>query len=294
MPQFYHNVHQLSLFAPTTKVCPQCSVEKPLEEFYKESRNPDGRRKECITCRYIREGKDPASRTPIAEFRLPVGATHKVCNRCKEDKAVEAFPKNGASGDGYKSICKKCDYATTKATRDANKEHHRAQSHASYVRNIEHIQAYREANKEHRRQRAHDRQSDPAFRQRMREYMPHYMAEHPEQREKMREYNRKWHAKHPTRRTQYTMHYNARKKAAYVEEVDYARIRERDGDFCYICEKTILPHHAIDFDHRIPLTRHGPHSESNIFTTHAVCNRRKQNKLLEEMTPFQRRGPSDC
>src|SRR5438094_1542001 len=124
MPELYHTV-QLSLFDQTTKVCNVCHVKKSLEEFYKESRNPDGHRRECIDCRYIREGKDPATRIPRPLYILPVGVTEKVCNRCGNKKAVEGFPRNSSSGDGYKSICKVCDYATTKASREADKELHK-------------------------------------------------------------------------------------------------------------------------------------------------------------------------
>lgn len=82
----------------------------------------------------------------------------------------------------------------------------------------------------------------------------------------------------------------AEKKAVTVGEVDYDRILARDGMYCYICEQSILPDHKIDFDHVIPLSRGGAHTEDNIKVTHRPCNRRKFNRLLEEMTPHQRRG----
>ena len=76
-----------------------------------------------------------------------------------------------------------------------------------------------------------------------------------------------------------------------LEEVSYERILERDGLWCYICEQDILPSQKIDFDHFIPVSRGGMHSEDNIFVTHMTCNRRKHARLIEEMTPRQRRGP---
>lgn len=75
-----------------------------------------------------------------------------------------------------------------------------------------------------------------------------------------------------------------------VTPIDYEHILERDGAWCYICEKDILPEDEIEFDHVIPIARHGFHSEENIKVAHKVCNRRKHARLLSEMTPYQRRG----
>ncbi len=106
-----------------------------------------------------------------------------------------------------------------------------------------------------------------------------------------RQRKRAWDDKHPLAVRAYVLKRYARKKrASTIEKVDFASILERDGLFCYICEQAILPDQAIDFDHVIPLSRGGVHTESNLKPTHHLCNRRKFNKLLEELTPHDRRG----
>lgn len=291
MPEFYH-VDQLPLFPtsfPTTKVCKTCRIEKPVSDFYKDSRALDGYRYECINCFYIRQGEDPKAHS--RKFLLPIGVSSKTCNRCGFEKSIEEFPKNSSSRDGYKSICKICNYATTKTSREANKEQHKERTHAEYVRNVETKRKYRRENAEdikayYRNRRA----NDPVYRQKMNEYQSEYASSH---REQMNRYVRKWKEANPLKGTEYAMRYKARKQAVTVEEVDYERIFQESDGICYICNKQILPHHDIEFDHIIPITRQGPHSYENVKMVHQCCNSRKSDKLLEEMTSHQRRGPKD-
>jgi len=51
------------------------------------------------------------------------------------------------------------------------------------------------------------------------------------------------------------------------------------GGSCYLCGAE-----ADETDHVIPLTRGGPHWPSNIRPICGLCNRRKSNKLLSEIT----------
>jgi hypothetical protein len=288
MPIDYH-INQLPLF-PTGKICNSCHIEKSLEEFYKDSHTTDGYRGDCIDCWYIHHRKDPAKRIPRPLYILPVGVTEKVCNRCGDKKAVEEFSRNPSSGDGYKSICRTCDYATTKARREAQGEDFRMRQRESDKRNIDHKRQYRKENAE--RHNAHIRNrraNDPAYRQAMNEYQSEYASTH---REQMNRYVRKWKEANPLKGTEYAMRYKARKQAVTTEQVDYELIFQACDGICYICNQQILPHHDIEFDHIIPITRQGPHSYENIAVVHDICNSRKNNKLLEEMTPFQRRGPS--
>jgi len=68
------------------------------------------------------------------------------------------------------------------------------------------------------------------------------------------------------------------KDGAAVDAVDFRRIIERDGWTCHICKQPIEPgsHH---FDHVAPLSLGGSHTEDNIRLAHAVCNRRKGNRV---------------
>lgn len=221
-------------------------------------------------------------------IQLPLLLVAKACNRCHVEKPLSEFPTNPSSRDGRKSICKVCDSATTKARRQANPERLKAIARASYQRCIAHKRAYNAAHHEQRRTYYRARYTnDPEYRQRYREYQARYVSLH---RDMANAAQRAWKEAHPRKGTEYTMSYNARKRGVTVEDVDYTAILERDGMHCYICEQSILEHHRIAFDHVIPITRDGIHAASNIKVTHLVCNSRKHNKLLEEMTPFQRRG----
>lgn len=85
---------------------------------------------------------------------------------------------------------------------------------------------------------------------------------------------------HPEKTREISMRRYARQKATMIEKVDYKAILERDGLWCYLCEKDVEPH-EVNFDHVIPLNAGGPHTADNIRVTHAVCNRRKGARILE-------------
>jgi len=100
-----------------------------------------------------------------------------------------------------------------------------------------------------------------------------------------------WYKCHPGYNNQKEGKRRSRMYKDKFEKVDYASILERDNNWCYICEKPILHDQKMNFDHVIPLARGGNHVADNIRMTHAICNFRKHASLLEEMTPYQRRGP---
>jgi hypothetical protein len=228
--------------------------------------------------------------TTATMVQLPLFASKK-CNRCEQEKLLLDFPKNPDSRDGYKSICKVCNYATTKAYRKANPERHREQLQTSYYKNIEHRREYVQNNIGQRNEYYRNRYANDAeYRQHYREYQSNYCSTH---RDQVNVWMRNWREKNPLKGTEYAMSYKARKEGVTVEDVDYMQILERDNGWCYICEQDILPHHDIEFDHVTPITRDGIHAACNIRVTHDICNSRKHTKLLEEMTPFQRRGPDN-
>jgi len=75
-----------------------------------------------------------------------------------------------------------------------------------------------------------------------------------------------------------------------IDAIDYGRVRERAAGQCYICEGPILPDHPTHFDHVVPLTRKGTHTQDNIRLVHKTCNLRKHNYLISEMSAYSRRG----
>lgn len=223
-----------------------------------------------------------------AVIQLPLFAV-KVCNRCGIEKFLLDFSTNPSSKDGRKSICKVCDYATTKARKEANPEYYKEQARASQTRCKERIRAYNRRNAERKNRRNRERfANDPEYRRHHKEYHSLYVSSH---RDQANAWARKWREANPLKNTEYAMSYKARKEGVTVEDVDYQQILEQSDGICYICEKAILPHHKIEFDHVIPITRDGIHAASNIKVTHNVCNSRKHNFLFEELSPWLRRGP---
>ena len=102
-------------------------------------------------------------------------------------------------------------------------------------------------------------------------------------------------AKEQCRRT------NAKKAKATTDKVNYQSILLRDGYLCHICNKPIDPdakprsRESLVFDHVIPIQPRpgepqGTHSFDNIRPAHLVCNIRKSNKRMEDLTSSDRRG----
>lgn len=79
------------------KKCSKCKEEKPLTQFYRQTRSKDGYRAACKTCcRYTRK-KDH-----------PVSVEHKRCRRCDTVKTAERFYEEGRKPDGLSSYCRYC------------------------------------------------------------------------------------------------------------------------------------------------------------------------------------------
>ncbi len=119
---------------------------------------------------------------------------------------------------------------------------------------------------------------------------PHLLKKKYASRREHKEYDRKYNQTHLSQHAESQRRREARKQSVTIGKVSYKHILERDGMYCYICDQPILAHHALHFDHVIPLVRSGPHTEDNIKPTHEICNQRKGAKLLSEMTSRQRRG----
>lgn len=219
----------------------------------------------------------------------PPFAHSKTCNICHQEKPLEQFQRDASKKDGYRNICKVCTSEKRKQQYTANPEQYRERSRINRANNPEYTREYNKAYRPKKNAKARERYaSDLEYRAKTNQRVKLAHDARPDLR--LERYNRYRRAR-LQQFSEYTMRRYALKRAATVEDVDYNRILERDGMWCYICEKPIMSHHKIEFDHVIPITRNGIHAESNIKVTHKVCNSRKNNKLIEEMTPFQRRGP---
>lgn len=107
--------------------------------------------------------------------------------------------------------------------------------------------------------------------------------------------NKTWRQDNKTKRTEYLATYRqlhllehrqyerkrtAQKLKTAVGAVDYNKILERDGYICHLCGEGV-ERSDLHFDHVIPLSKGGPHIEENIRVSHARCNLRKHDKIVE-------------
>lgn len=93
-----------------------------------------------------------------------------------------------------------------------------------------------------------------------------------------------WAKENPDKAHANKARYRARKRGAWVENVDRAVVFERDRWVCGICGERI-PKSAIypdllspSIDHVIPLAEGGEHSYANVQAAHFSCNSSKQNR----------------
>lgn len=102
-------------------------------------------------------------------------------------------------------------------------------------------------------------------------------ANHPE-REALRQ--KTWRGANVERVREYCRKRMALRRTATIGEVDIEKlIAEWDGN-CGICKMPVSgPYHI---DHIIPLTKGGPHTQSNLQVAHPSCNMSKGNKILME------------
>lgn len=102
-------------------------------------------------------------------------------------------------------------------------------------------------------------------------------------RERALAHARRWQAANPEKVREIDQRRSARLRGAKVDVVSFEAILERDGLICHICSGEVDPL-DVHFDHVIPLSRGGAHSEDNIKVAHSFCNLSKGAKLLEELS----------
>lgn len=205
--------------------------------------------------------------------QLPLFVTEKRCTRCHAMCAPTAFAKGS-------KWCRPCKSAYDRIYRQRNGGKRKAQNKRHYEENKD---RYRELNRAWKvKNRGRIRELNRGYYQRNREEILErgrvWRQANPDN---VRANVRRWRAKHPRIGIVYWHNRRARLCGATVGEVDFDRILERSGGICYLCRLPIETNLA--FDHVVPLSRGGAHSEENIRPTHRSCNSRKSWKLLDEM-----------
>lgn len=245
------------------KRCSKCGEERDVSEFHRSKRGAGGRASQCKHC--DREYQ----RSLRGRYRdREVSTSPKACSRCKETKEATEFNRDRSSKDGLSGECRKCASDRARAKRNdptfreaknewrrqwrkENPEKNRQANRDYYLRNKERLTALNKANKER-----HKREDPEGWAYANRSYVHRYKA---------------------------------RRKAATIERVDYKNLLRVHGMVCHICGDSITERRgttprALTFDHVIPLSRGGAHSEANIRPAHFFCNTSKHAKILTTAT----------
>jgi HNH endonuclease len=273
MTQVYHSPSEDG----TTKICSACLSEVSLTDFYKNSHG--GYQSRCKTCynlpaKLLTQEKKLQKQlikdvfNPANCYQIAFSGLFKTCSHCLQEKVAEQFYNRSTT-------CKACTSKRQKDRYVSNPEYWTQRNRKDYL-----------AQRDERKKKQNERYYADLelHRKNSRDYREKHLEE-----SMLR--NKEYTKAHHVERAEYMRRRHALKRTVQVaDKVDYNHILERDDNWCYICEKDITPEQKIDFDHVIPLVRSGLHTEDNIRVTHSMCNRRKNRRLLSEMTLYQRRG----
>lgn len=102
--------------------------------------------------------------------------------------------------------------------------------------------------------------------------------------ERVAEKNKAWYAANKEWSAAKSARRRAQIRETEVEPIDFSKVLAEHGMVCHICTGAIASRDDLHFDHVIPLARGGPHMRNNIKPAHAICNQRKGDKLMSELT----------
>lgn len=186
----------------------------------------------------------------------------KQCTTCRRVKQVTAFHRHRGGKDGLQGCCKEC--------RTAYNQAHREEA-AVYKR------AWREAHREERRvskrnwYKAHQ-EEQAVYREVHREKQAAYMRVWREaHREEKAAYDRVWRKANPEKNLARDHRRRARIAGAAIGRIDYKAIKKRDRMLCCVCGKRVRER-DLSFDHSIPISLGGPHTQKNLRVCHRRCN----------------------
>ncbi len=124
------------------KVCTKCKENKPLEEYYKDSRAKDGRRPECKGCHNAMKkkyNKSDKGKTTKAEYResdkgkLVYAKANAEYRKSDKGKAVQAEYNKSDKGKATHAKHMKTDKGKATATR---REHNRRTNEANTINTL--------------------------------------------------------------------------------------------------------------------------------------------------------------
>lgn len=297
------------------KRCRRCGQDKPLLEFYKLAKSPDGRQASCRECflEHRRKRRAMSADEKSAERKALAARADKTCTACGETRLREDFRATKNSADGMVARCKPCEAEWHRRHYEENRETVLARQRERYwedpvpkrFANREWDRANRErknaasrawyaANKD--RAAAKQREwakANPGARARL---VREWRAAN---RERDSELTRQWRERNRDRLRQRAREIYAANPMKYVERAHQRRalianVSAEPINYdslwtgrCGICELPInlsltYPHPmSRSVDHIIPLAIGGTHTQDNLQFAHLRCNVAKGARLLE-------------
>jgi len=182
-----------------------------------------------------------------------------MCRGCGEEKPLEEYGVDKRATDGRKSRCKVClraedrEYSKRPEAREKGRQRQRRYAQRHRPRLLEMRKGYY-----HR-----DRDKNLALMKVWREANP----------EKVKVAQRRWQQANRDRKAELERQRLARKREAFVEDIDVEALITAHGNVCGICGDPI--EEPFQVDHIIPLAAGGEHSQANAQLAHPLCNRQK-------------------
>jgi 5-methylcytosine-specific restriction endonuclease McrA len=223
----------------------------------------------------------------------------KTCSQCEKDYELSFFNKRADAKDGLSYECKECTKRRKKSWKEKNPDKVKMSAERYREKNRDAInqknrlnqgkryvthKKWREENRE--RRNATERAWRAKFPEKAKGYVHSYRKSH---HDSFVRYQKDWRISHPLVSREARARRRKRTREQRIGSISYSRIRERDGDNCYLCNSKITDVSDLHFDHVVPLSKGGEHSESNIRVTHALCNRKKSDILLSDLSWYKER-----
>jgi len=198
----------------------------------------------------------------------------KICNRCKKEKNVDEFSASSFTPDKKQYQCKQCKYEYYLIAKEKK-------GYSALI--PEGMKTCRACGKEKPFSEYYRRSTKNGFESECKECCNLRNIDWSRKNKLSRkEHRKKWESKNPLNRQQRNSTRRARRKRLTVGKIDFSMILQRDNGHCYLCGKPIDPR-DLHFDHVVPLSKGGEHSNDNLRPSHALCNMKKGDKLLSDL-----------
>lgn len=214
----------------------------------------------------------------------------KKCNTCNESNP-KLFWKNKTAPDGLSYYCKKCSRERVRKWYEKNRE--RANKQSQFWRKNNPDKARIIAAKSHKKHREERIERASKYRRANRELIKEQQYRYVmNNKEKVMESKRKWALAHPDKVRAFRLANEqlrrARQKRATIGNVAeikkfYIYVHTCGIINCTYCGN-LVPKGKRHVDHRIPLSRGGEHSLTNLVPSCSSCNLKKFNQTAEEFS----------